>query len=69
MEVLTQEDLEALTGRKRKDKQIEELIAMEIRFKPTKAGFPKVLWAEVNRVMLGGSTQREEEPNFDALHG
>jgi hypothetical protein len=66
---LTREDIKRLTGWIRKTKQAQELNAMGIRFTVTAAGEPKVLQAEVDRVMLGGPVVKPEEPNFDAING
>jgi hypothetical protein len=67
--ILTREEIRKLTGWTRKTKQAQELAAMGIRFTVTAAGEPKVLQAEVDRVMLGGPARKQEEPNFDALNG
>ena len=65
---LTRDDIKQLTGAARRHKQIRELDALGIRFIVTLAGEPKVLHAEVDRVMLGGPVTRTHEPRFDLIN-
>jgi hypothetical protein len=66
---LSRDQIEDLTDAKRRSKQLKVLNDMGIRFKRTHAGWPKVLQAEVERVMLGGSIVKTQEPDFDAING
>ena len=66
---LTHDELEELTDSPRKGRQIEWLMDHGIRFVTSLSGRPKVLQAEVERVMLGGSRKEKQQPNFDQLNG
>ena len=69
---LTVDELAELTNAKRKDRQIKALQDMRIRFARAIDGRPKVLQAEVERVMLGGPVVdrvEEQQPRFDRIHG
>ena len=66
---LTPEQIEALTDTKRKDQQIRVLMDLGIRFMRSSSGRPKVLQAEVERVLLGGSKKQKSEPKFGNLNG
>jgi len=69
---LSPTDIAELTNAKRKDRQIQALQDMRIRFAKAIDGRPKVLQAEVERVMLGGpivDRATEQQPRFDKIHG
>jgi len=66
---LTHDELEELTDSPRKGRQIEWLMDNGVRFVRSLSGKPKVLQAEVERVMLGGSRKEKQQPNFDQLNG
>jgi hypothetical protein len=66
---LTRDEVETLTDAKRHTKQAKALCDMGFRFTKTPAGHLKVLRAEVDRVMLGGSKYKLETPNFDHING
>ncbi|MBW5800632.1 DUF4224 domain-containing protein [Halomonas elongata] len=67
---LTSEELEELTGRKRRKEQSETLTAMGIRWKTNAAGELIVGRSHVEKVLCGDehSQQRERtRPNLEAL--
>ena len=66
---LTPDELEELTDSPRKGRQIKWLMDQGMRFVKSLSGRPKVLQAEVERVMLGGSRKEKQQPNFDQLNG
>jgi len=66
---LTRDEIEDLTDAKHKDKQIQWLMDQGIRFVRSAAGRPKVLQAEVERVMLDGPVKKRLEPKFDRING
>lgn len=68
---LTPDNLAELTGARRKARQIAALNDMGIRFVCAIDGRPKVLQAEVHRVMLGGQKNKQADtgPRFDQIHG
>lgn len=67
---LSQEQLAELTGYKRMAEQKRWLRANEVRFLVDRWGRPRVLVAEVERIMLSGADTDPElvEPNWDAMH-
>lgn len=68
--ILTDDELVALTGRKRKDAQIRVLRFMGIEHKIRPNGTVAVLRAHVERELGGGdrgTVNREIEPDWSAL--
>jgi Domain of unknown function (DUF4224) len=65
---LTPDEINDLTGYKRRDKQVEWLRRHAWRFTVNALGAPKVAVAEFNRHMVGGRA-KSQEPRFEALHG
>jgi len=66
---LTHDELEELTDSPRKGRQIEWLMDHGVRFVTSLSGRPKVLQIEVERVMLGGSDNKYQQPKFDQING
>lgn len=66
---LTPDELTDLIDSPRKDRQIQWLLDKGIRFIESITGRPKVLQAEVERVMLGGLRKEKQQPNFNRLNG
>ena len=66
---LTPDELNELTDSPRKDRQIAWLMEHGVRFVTSLSGRPKVLQVEIERVMLGGSHNQKQQPNFDKLNG
>lgn len=58
---LTQKDVESLTGRKQRHKQIQQLISMQLPFYLDASGWPKVL-----RSKIDDAPDRKESGQFDA---
>jgi len=65
---LTSDELKELTDSPRKNRQITWLLDHGIRFIESLSGRPKVLQAEVERVMLGGPVKQREQPKFENLN-
>ena len=65
---LTPEELRELTDSPRKDRQIQWLMDNGMKFARSLAGRPKVLQAEIERVMLGGSGKKTLQPDFNKLN-
>ena len=66
---LTSDELTELTDSPRKNRQIAWLLDHGIRFIESVSGRPKVLQAEVERVMLGGTHTEKQQPDFSRLNG
>ena len=66
---LSRDDLQELTDSPRKDRQIKWLLDHGVRFVVSLSGRPKVLQAEIERVMLGGPRNQSVQPNFTKLNG
>jgi hypothetical protein len=66
---LSRDDLQELTDSPRKDRQIKWLLDHGVRFVVSLSGRPKVLQAEIERVMLGGLRNQSAQPNFTKLNG
>jgi len=66
---LTHDELCDLTGSPRKKRQIEWLLDNGFRFVTSLSGKPKVLQAEVERVMLGSTRQKKQQPKFNKING
>ena len=63
--VLSKSELVELTDYKRRDKQIEALVYMDIPFRLTPTGAIKDLRSDLEA--QGPTPRMSEEPNFDAL--
>lgn len=65
---LTQTDIKEITGYQYPSKQIKQLIKLGISHIIRPDGYPRVLRAERDRVMMGQVHMRPRtEPDFDAL--
>lgn len=64
-------ELEELTGYRQKGKQVQWLTDNRVRFLVNRAGFPMVLTAERDRIMIGGPASGRKQvatPNFDLVN-
>lgn len=66
---LSVEEIERLTGKKRPSAQIAWLKDKGYRFSVNGLNQPIVAIAESNRKLVGGTAARQEEPNWDRMHG
>lgn len=63
--MLTRDELQSLTGRRRSDAQCRELVALGIPFKIRRDGSPAVLRVAAELALGGrGTTPREPEPEL-----
>jgi len=66
--LVAREDLVALTGRKQPSKVAQQLATMGIRFVRGADNWPRVLQAELDRVLLGANEHTNRtQPDIDAL--
>jgi hypothetical protein len=66
---LTRAELTELTDSPRKGRQIQWLMAHGVRFTKSLADRPKVLHAEIERVMMGGNRTEKNKPDFTRING
>lgn len=68
--LLSVEEIQQLTGRKRPTAQIAWLKKHGYRFSVNERNHPVVAVAEATRKLVGGPAARQQEPNWDGLnHG
>lgn len=66
--LLSIEDIQRLTGKKRPSAQITWLKNHGYRFSVNGLNQPIVAVAEVTRKLVGGPAARQQEPNWEALN-
>lgn len=69
MDFLTQPEITKLTGRKRRDSQVEALRKMGIQHKIRPDGSPVVLSSHIQKLLDGGKEKimKAVEPNWSAI--
>lgn len=64
---LSKDELATLTGRKQRNKQLKQLIAMHLPFYPDAFGWPKVLRSVVENTAPPKNTHFPKTVNFEKL--
>lgn len=69
VQILSETDLEALTGHTQAAAQVRALEGIGIRPLRRRDGGVSVTWEAVHRAMAAANETKREEPNWDAISG